>query len=105
MHEEILKLGIEYVSVSPKDSLCVALFNTNMLFHQVLVLVTLVVSATVAIDVPNCSLSAVALTAQNNTCINLGLCPVPGAIQICPMIYFPVCGKTYPTCQVMILIL
>ena len=70
--------------------------NIDMLPHHLLiVLVTFVnVAVTVtALDIPNCSISSAALTAQNNTCIDLSLCPNPGAMQICPMIYFPVCGK------------
>jgi hypothetical protein len=93
--------ALKKLSFSPKDSLCGAFFNINMLSHHALLfLVTLVISAVIAVDIPNCSISAAALTAQNNTCIDLSLCPVPGTIQICPMIYFPVCGKMFPTYQV-----
>jgi hypothetical protein len=101
MHAKNLKLVSQKLSFSPKDSLCGAFFNINMLSHDALVfLVTIVISAVIAIDVPNCSISAAALTAENNTCIDLSLCPVPGAIQICPMIYFPVCGKMFSIYQV-----
>lgn len=61
--------------------------------HVLLVLMAIAFSAAAAFDVPNCSISAEALKAQNNTCIDLSLCPAAGANQICPLIYFPVCGK------------